>query len=68
MLNRTDRPDDVWWPVEQTWANGQNETWPYYFVVVPGGASLTGGEPRQDVFSVIRALSSFLYALALVSC
>jgi hypothetical protein len=52
-----DRPDDVWWPTETTWTSGQNATWPYYFVVVPGGTRITGGEPQQNVFNAIRTFS-----------
>lgn len=52
-------PDDPWWPGPQTaedWfgSNASNRTTPYFFVVVPAGSSLTGGEVHGATFRAIR--------------
>lgn len=54
-------PDDPWWPGPQSadeWFGSQaaNRTAPYFFVVVPAGQALTGGEVHGATFSAIRAL------------
>lgn len=55
------RPDDEWWPEDQTtWTEGQNQTWPYYFIIVDANTTLTGGESRQAIFSAIRESPSGL--------
>lgn len=52
-------PDDPWWPGPQAaeeWfgENASNRTTPYFFVVVPAGSSLTGGEVHGATFRAIR--------------
>ncbi|TNY17373.1 hypothetical protein DMC30DRAFT_125288 [Rhodotorula diobovata] len=66
-------PDDPWWPSGQTaqeWFgdNARNRSTPYFFVVVPAGDSLTGGEVHGATFTAIQtaaptSLSSALAAL-----
>ncbi|CDR48749.1 hypothetical protein NBRC10512_002947 [Rhodotorula toruloides] len=66
-------PSDPWWPgpqSAQSWfgSNAQNRTTPYFFVVVPAGQQLTGGEVHGATFRAIQtaapsSLSSSLAAL-----
>ncbi|BGP28062.1 hypothetical protein JCM10295v2_007049 [Rhodotorula toruloides] len=66
-------PSDPWWPGPQSarsWfgSNAQNRTTPYFFVVVPAGHQLTGGEVHGATFRAIQtaapsSLSSSLAAL-----
>ncbi|GJN94257.1 hypothetical protein Rhopal_007331-T1 [Rhodotorula paludigena] len=66
-------PDDPWWPEQQSaqeWfgANAQNRSRPYFFVVVPAGEQLTGGEVHGATFTAIQtaaptSLSAQLAAL-----
>lgn len=56
-------PDDPWWPSGQTaqeWFgdNARNRSTPYFFVVVPAGDSLTGGEVHGATFTAIRAFAA----------
>ncbi|GAA5943637.1 uncharacterized protein JCM15063_002990 [Sporobolomyces koalae] len=65
-------PDDDWWPEEQAseWFNSsQNKTIPYYFVIVDGGTTLTGGETHQSTFTAIQtaAPSSLSSTLAVLT-
>ncbi|KPV72956.1 uncharacterized protein RHOBADRAFT_55209 [Rhodotorula graminis WP1] len=66
-------PDDPWWPAGQTaqqWFgdSARNRSTPYFFVVVPAGDTLTGGEVHGATFTAIQtaaptSLSSALAAL-----
>ncbi|BGP35841.1 hypothetical protein JCM10296v2_007693 [Rhodotorula toruloides] len=66
-------PSDPWWPEPQSaqsWfgSNAQNRTTLYFFVVVPAGQQLTGGEVHGATFRAIQtaapsSLSSSLAAL-----
>ncbi|KAJ9119663.1 hypothetical protein QFC22_003373 [Naganishia vaughanmartiniae] len=50
-------PDDDWWSNRSEARDlpvGRNRTWGYYFVVVPAGDQLTGGEVHQNTFSAIQ--------------
>ncbi|KAJ9097297.1 hypothetical protein QFC21_004966 [Naganishia friedmannii] len=50
-------PDDNWWSNRSEATElpvGRNRTWGYYFVVVPTGDRLTGGEVHQNTFSAIQ--------------
>lgn len=63
-------PDDPWWPSGQTaqqWfgASARNRSTPYFFVVVPAGDTLTGGEVHGATFTAIRASSFFALSCAL---
>ncbi|KZT53937.1 hypothetical protein CALCODRAFT_485946 [Calocera cornea HHB12733] len=46
--------DDTWWGPRGDNFIGSNITFPYYFVVVPGGTQLTGGESRLATFLAIQ--------------
>ncbi|KZO96505.1 hypothetical protein CALVIDRAFT_563980 [Calocera viscosa TUFC12733] len=46
--------DDTWWGDRGDTFDGSNVTFPYYFVVVPGGTTLTGGESRLATFLAIQ--------------
>lgn len=48
------RPDDAWWPDETSWTEGQNQTWPYFFVIVEANDTITGGEEHQSTFVAVR--------------
>ncbi|PRQ70329.1 hypothetical protein AAT19DRAFT_11078 [Rhodotorula toruloides] len=66
-------PSDPWWPgpqSAQSWfgSDAQNRTTPYFFVVVPAGQQLTGGEVHGATFRAVQtaapsSLSSSLAAL-----
>ncbi|KAJ9110466.1 hypothetical protein QFC19_001592 [Naganishia cerealis] len=65
-------PDDDWWSDRQQARElpiGRNKTWGYYFVVVPTGDQLTGGEVHQNTFSAIQTAPprSVLASLSSVS-
>lgn len=50
-------PDDDWWSDRMEARElpiGRNRTWGYFFVVVPAGDRLTGGEVHQNTFSAIQ--------------
>lgn len=47
--------NDLFWGSRGDSWNGRNLTYPMYFVVVPGGHTLTGGEIPQSTFTAIRA-------------
>ncbi|SCZ89963.1 BZ3500_MvSof-1268-A1-R1_Chr1-3g01693 [Microbotryum saponariae] len=64
------RPDDDWWPVNQTsWVEGTNQTWRYYFVVVSNGTKLNGGETHQRTFRAVQtaAPSTLISSLSSLS-
>ncbi|EJU03353.1 hypothetical protein DACRYDRAFT_21547 [Dacryopinax primogenitus] len=46
--------NDTWWGPRGDTFDGENVTFPYYFVVVPGGTVLTGGESRLATFLAIQ--------------
>ncbi|KDE08522.1 hypothetical protein MVLG_01301 [Microbotryum lychnidis-dioicae p1A1 Lamole] len=64
------RPDDDWWPVNQTsWVEGTNQTWRYYFVVVSNGTKLNRGETHQQTFAAVQtaAPSTLISSLSSLS-
>ncbi|KAK4046455.1 hypothetical protein OIV83_006047 [Microbotryomycetes sp. JL201] len=64
------RPDDQWWPQNQTsWTQGQNLTFPFYFVIVDAGTTLSGGETHQSTFSAVQtaAPSTLIASLSSLS-
>ncbi|KAM0790537.1 hypothetical protein ACM66B_003406 [Microbotryomycetes sp. NB124-2] len=64
------RPDDQWWPQNQTsWTQGQNLTFPFYFVIVDAGTTLSGGETHQSTFSAVQtaAPATLIASLSSVS-
>lgn len=56
--------DDTWWDSRSvTLWTGQPRNWTFYWVLVPAGTVLNGGEPHQPTFTVVQtALPN--YALA----
>ncbi|GAA5916659.1 hypothetical protein JCM8208_005520 [Rhodotorula glutinis] len=65
-------PDDPWWPSGQTaqeWfgSNARNRTTPYFFVVVPAGDTLTGGEVHGATFTAIQTAAPTSLASALAA-
>ncbi|KAN0064332.1 hypothetical protein ACQY0O_002527 [Thecaphora frezii] len=51
------RPNDAWWQDRTAAANiqpNQNITWPFYFVVLPSGQSLTGTTSRLATWSAVQ--------------
>lgn len=50
-------PDDDWWQGRkeaQELQVGRNRTWDYYFVVVPSGERLDGGQTPQNTFRALQ--------------
>ncbi|GAA5823278.1 hypothetical protein JCM3770_003063 [Rhodotorula araucariae] len=65
-------PDDPWWPGGQTvdeWfgANARNRSTPYFFVVVPAGDPLTGGEVHGATFTAIQTAAPGTLSAALAA-
>ncbi|GAA5839990.1 hypothetical protein JCM9279_005233 [Rhodotorula babjevae] len=65
-------PDDPWWPAGQTaqqWFgdNARNRSTPYFFVVVPAGDTLTGGEVHGATFTAIQTAAPTSLASALAA-
>lgn len=60
------RPDEDWWKDQDRateLTQGGRETYSFYFVVVPGGETLDGGEPHQNTFRAVQtALPSAVLA------
>lgn len=65
-------PDDDWWETRREARElpvGRNRTWGYYFVVVPSGETLNGGETHQNTFSAVQTAPprSVLASISLAS-
>ncbi|BGP43926.1 hypothetical protein JCM10449v2_007983 [Rhodotorula kratochvilovae] len=65
-------PDDPWWPGGQTvdeWfgADARNRSTPYFFVVVPAGDDLTGGEVHGATFTAIQTAAPGTLSAALAA-
>ena len=60
------RPEEDWWKCQDRATEltpGGSETYSFYFVVVPGGETLDGGEPHQNTFRAVQtALPSTVLA------
>jgi hypothetical protein len=59
--------DDSWFPDNGTAWNGQNLTYPFYFVITRNDVQRTGTEPSQAIFNAVRKslLLSFYLSLFL---
>ncbi|GHJ86587.1 hypothetical protein NliqN6_2989 [Naganishia liquefaciens] len=65
-------PDDDWWESRKEARElplGRNRTWEYYFVVVPSGETLNGGETHQSTFGAVQTAPprSVLASISLAS-
>lgn len=62
-------PGDGWWEgnerADEVRTGERNQTWPFYFVVVPEGQALNGGEVHQSTFNAIREYIHYLSPLPL---
>jgi hypothetical protein len=56
--------NDTWWGAQGTNWNGANQSFPYYFVVIPNNADLsqTTWSP-QSTFTAVRKCCHHLYAV-----
>jgi hypothetical protein len=63
------RPEENWWRDQDRAEEiqmGETETYSYYFVVVPAGQTLNGGEPHQSTFQAVQT-APLAVALASIS-
>ena len=66
------RPEEDWWKGQDRAREikvGETETFSYYFVVIPGGQTLDGGEPHQNTFRAVQTapLSAALASISSAS-
>ncbi|PLW33788.1 hypothetical protein PCASD_19915 [Puccinia coronata f. sp. avenae] len=46
--------DDSWFPSITSWQDGQNLTYPYFFIIITAGAVITGGKQHQATIRPTR--------------